>query len=116
MALDLGISLEMLLLFTENKKERPDQLSLTFRIRGAWLVGVGLEDRKKVYSALGTIYSHRSQVAHNGEIDYQGLDHTQISDQRKVHLEVAERIFQKLILIGCIPDWKEIILGGSLPE
>ena len=40
-ALDIGIALERLLL----ANSKGDQLSLAFRLRGAWLIGEGIQDR-----------------------------------------------------------------------
>ena len=111
-ALDLGIALEMVLLYSENKIEIPNQLALSFRTRGAWIAGEDLDDRKNIYNTLNMIYSQRSQVAHNGEIDYKKLTHPEIIKAQTNNIEIAERIFQKLILTGCAPNWKEVILGG----
>lgn len=61
--LDLGITLEMLLLDDNLNKE---QLSLSFRLRGSWLIGTTKEDRVGKYNELRDIYNYRSDVAHSG--------------------------------------------------
>jgi hypothetical protein len=61
--LDLGITLEMLLL-DDNRNN--DQLSLSFRLRGSWLLGKSAEDRIEKHRQLREIYAYRSQVAHSG--------------------------------------------------
>ncbi len=114
MALDLGIALEMLLLFSENKKERPDQLSLSYRLRGAWIAGDTLEERRSIYDTLNTIYSHRSQVAHNGKIDHKNKTPHEIRALQNKQIEVAEKVFQRLLLLGSPPNWKEVTLGANL--
>ncbi len=114
MALDLGIALEMLLLFSENKKERPDQLSLSYRLRGAWIAGDTLEERRSIYDTLNTIYSHRSQVAHNGKIDHKNKTPDEIRALQNKQIEVAEKVFQRLLLLGSPPNWKEVTLGANL--
>jgi hypothetical protein len=61
--LDLGIALEMLLLKDNANHE---QLALSFRLRGAWLVASSAEERVVAYGKLRDIYKYRSQVAHSG--------------------------------------------------
>ena len=43
-----------------------DQLSLSFRLRGSWLIGQSVEDRHEKYRQLRDLYDYRSQVAHGG--------------------------------------------------
>ena len=117
-SLDLGIALEMLLLNRDHEGEdAPRQLSLTFRLRGAWLVGRTSEERLAIYKILGKIYDLRSKVAHNGmsnELDK--MDHAKREQMFKEHVSVAERIFQKLIIEGTPSDWSSIITGGSIEK
>jgi hypothetical protein len=57
--LDLGISLEMALL-EDNKNN--DQLSLSFGLRGSWLIAADYEERQLIYRQLREMYDFRSQV------------------------------------------------------
>jgi hypothetical protein len=114
-ALDLGIALEMLLLNAEhNKQELPDQLSLHFRLRGAWLVGDSTTKRQAAYKILRKIYTWRSQVAHNGysnELEASGSEAaSKIKQEMREAVTITEQIFQTLILEGT-PDWQQLILG-----
>ena len=105
--LDLGIALEMILL-EDNKNN--DQLSLSFRLRGAWFISDDAKDRRAVYSALRSIYEHRSQVAHSGVLC--GNHPEKIQKVRESYGEyesIAERIIAKRILEGK-PDWTRLIL------
>lgn len=61
--LDLGIALEMMLLEDNNNN---GQLSLSFRLRGSWLISESQEERIENYEMLKDIYNSRSQVAHAG--------------------------------------------------
>jgi hypothetical protein len=106
--LDLGIALEMMLL-EDNKKN--DQLSLSFRLRGSWLVGADHQDRVFVYRELRDIYDYRSQVAHTGALC--GNDAKKIKLVReKFHnyAILAEKIIRELIYRNG-PDWQKLILG-----
>lgn len=113
--LDLGIALEMLLLHQEHgKQELPGQLTLHFRLRGAWLIGSSTEERRSLFRALGKIYSLRSQMAHNGSSDE--LARMSYEDRRKMiegHISIGERITQRLIISGFPNDWSSLILGGE---
>ena len=111
-ALDLGISLEMLLLANENEKDIPDQLSLTFRLRGAWLIGADETDRVDVYKSLKTIYAIRSQLAHTGRSKI--LDKLDFNSRKVLfdeHFKTADRIVQKLLLSSSYPSWDDLVLN-----
>ena len=107
--LDLGIALEMLLL-----KDNPNntQLSLSFRLRGSWLLSNSKEDRLVKYQQLKEIYNYRSQVAHSG-ILCDGNQEKIESARRSFpeYLLLAENICQKIIKDGS-PDWDKLILNA----
>lgn len=113
-ALDLGIALEMMLLNTEHGgQELPGQLHLHFRLRGSWLIGKTIDERKSLYRILGKIYNLRSQLAHNGFSDeLNKMPHQDRDRMLAEHAHVAGRIFQKLILDGTPRDWPGLILGS----
>jgi len=114
-ALDLGIALEMVLLFSEHKnREFPDQLSNHLRLRGTWLVDGGFSERKKNFGILGKIYTHRSEVAHSGTLRDTKKDRRETKELIDCHVELAERIIQKLILNGGPPNWSGLVLGKAL--
>ena len=105
--LDLGIALEMAIL-EDNKNS--DQLSLSFRLRGSWLIGREKEERQNIYRKLRDIYNYRSQVAHSGTLC--GNDPEQINAVRERFQEyslLAEKIIRHLIFNGR-PDWTRLIL------
>lgn len=108
-ALDVGIALEMLLL----NDSPPEQLSLTFRLRGAWLLGKTKEERERAYKTLSRIYTLRSKVAHEG---YAKDLRDSWSDDAKADAaerdRLAEDIFRRLIL-GAKPDWRTLVLGDT---
>ncbi len=106
--LDLGIALEMLLLTNSNK----EQLSLSFRLRGSWLLGVGKEDRFKKYEQLKKIYGYRSDVAHNGMLCKGKQEKiTQVGQSFPEYLTIAENICQKVIKDG-YPNWDKLVLDA----
>lgn len=107
--LDLGIALEMLLL---NNNPNNNQLSLSFRLHGSWLVGSDKEDRVKKYKQLKEIYTYRSQVAHSGLLcngNQEKIERVQQSFPE--YLTIAENICQKVIKDGC-PDWDKLVLDA----
>ena len=105
--LDLGICLEMALL-GDNKNL--DQLSLSFRLRGSWLIGLDKNDRKKVYTLLKEIYNYRSQVAHSGILTKNRPEKINaIREKFNEYSIIAERIIYLLITNGR-PNWANLIL------
>ncbi|WP_143277326.1 HEPN domain-containing protein [Bordetella genomosp. 9] len=102
--LDLCIALEMLLL-SENKTE---QLSLSFRVRGAWLLGKDAAGRKTIYSNLKQLYTARSKVAHTGRIET-GLQE-KMRDSLSQSFEIAEKCFRFVLSNGFTINWDSIIL------
>ncbi|MBI5643349.1 MAG: hypothetical protein HY954_07740 [Deltaproteobacteria bacterium] len=104
--LDLGIALEMLLL--DGKDE---QLALSFRLRGSWLIG-NSQNRKKIFEQLKKIYKFRSQVAHSGLL-CEGIAEkiAHVRDTFPEYQSLAEDICQKIIKDG-IPDWEKLILNS----
>lgn len=105
--LDLGIALEMAIL-EDNKNS--EQLSLSFRLRGSWLIAREKEERQNIYCKLRDIYNYRSQVAHSGTLC--GNDPKQINVVREQFQEyslLAEKIIRHLIFNGR-PDWTRLIL------
>lgn len=106
--LDLGITLEMLLL-DDNKNN--DQLSLSFRLRGSWLLGETAEDRLVIYKQLRDIYNYRSQVAHTGILcSGDNLKIKEVQDTFPQYQSLAEQVC-RYILINGKPNWNEIVLG-----
>ncbi len=108
-ALDLGIALESLLL--ENSKG--DQLSLTFRLRGAWFIGKTAEERSAYFKTLHEIYKLRSEVAHSGGSKTLAGS-SPYEDKLSHHFRLAEKIARKAILEPS-PDWDRLILGHGSP-
>lgn len=107
--LDLGIALEMSLL-EDNRNN--DQLSLTFRLRGSWLLGKDKEERKAIFQQLRELYIYRSQVAHSGILCGNDPEKIQsIINKFNEYSLLAERIIHYLIQFGS-PDWTALILDA----
>jgi hypothetical protein len=106
--LDLGIVLEMLLL-EDNRNY--DQLALSFRLRGSWLLGKSPEDRVKKHQQLKEIYIYRSQVAHSGVLcGGVAAKIERVGQSFPEYQALAEDICQKIIKEGK-PDWSRLVLG-----
>lgn len=109
--LDLGISLEMMLL-EDNKNN--DQLSLSFRLRGSWLISNDENERVENYRTLKEIYEYRSQVAHAGILekgDYEKIN--AIRENFGKYQQIAEKVGTRLLINGK-PDWQKLVLGIQL--
>jgi len=105
--LDLGIALEMMLQADNNTRE---QLSLTFRLRGSWLVEpLDSTKRKKAYLALKTIYNCRSDVAHSGRLKESNMNI--FAEGRDEFFGLAEQIARTLLLRPSV-DWESIIIAA----
>jgi len=90
-----------------------DQLSLSFRLRGSWLIGKNSNEREIVYKKLKDIYNYRSQVAHSGMLC--GNDMVKINkvrDNFENYCAIAEKIIRKIIFEKK-PDWSKLILGNN---
>lgn len=109
--LEVAIALEMMLL-DENKT---DQLSLSFRLRGAWLLEEDAEQRLKTYKDLKNLYIYRSQAAHTGQLSDGKKKQKKIQaarDEIPRYLEIAESVFEHLLINGK-PDWDRLILNAK---
>lgn len=107
--LDLGITIEMLLLDDNRNNE---QLSLTFRLRGSWLLGKSAKERVEIYEQLKEIYTYRSQVAHSGVLcKGNGVKITSVRKSFSKYQYLAEEICRKIIKDG-IPDWNGLVLNA----
>jgi len=105
--LDLGIALEMALL-EDNKNN--DQLSLSFRLRGSWLIAADYEERQLIYRQLQDIYKFRSQVAHSGALCQNDFDKIRVvRESFQEYSLLAEKIVRQLIYIRNL-DWTSVIL------
>lgn len=107
--LDLAIALEMILLGKSNK----EQLALSFRLRGSYLIGETVEERTSVYQDLKNLYTYRSEVAHSGllrENNQKKIE--EVRERFPQLLQIADRIVQKAILDE-LPDWDNLILGAQ---
>lgn len=107
--LDLGISLEMMLL-EDNKNN--DQLSLALRLRGSWLISNNESERIENYKILRDIYNYRSQVAHSGLLEKDNFQKINtVKESFGKYQEVAEKIGTRLLINGK-PDWNKLVLGA----
>jgi hypothetical protein len=104
-AIDLGISLEALLLHQMGRDR--GELSYRLRLRGAALLGGTVADRKATYDVLNRMYGYRSAAAHTGRLDadvkYANFD---------PGIALGARLIRKVIEHGAWPDWDARVLGG----
>ncbi|MGR3452864.1 hypothetical protein [Pseudooceanicola sp.] len=108
-AVDLAVALESALLFDAHGNKGTDQLSLTFRLRAAWLIGKNPEDRVRVHNIMRKIYDYRSKAIHTGDIPG---DKSKVAECLETGTQEACRIISELIRRRHQVDWSKIVLGG----
>ncbi|MBV6753683.1 hypothetical protein KV580_25535 [Pseudomonas chlororaphis] len=107
-AIDLGVAMESLLLVGLGDTA---QLSLTLRLRGAWLLGRNFAERKVIYSLLRDLYNCRSSSAHSGKLSNAARAETALKDG----LPLCARAIKEVISRGgeLTPSfWEDLLLGG----
>lgn len=109
--LDMCIALEMLLLQDSGSKE---QLSMTFRLRGTWLLGGNQEERARNVQLFKNLYSYRSSVAHGGEIRDKKFWKDPIANTQEL-FSLTERVIKAYIAKGRLSakQWETLLIGGS---
>jgi len=112
-AIDIGVALEALLL---GDLEPNDQISLAFRLRGAWLLGENPAERREYVKQFNAIYTCRSVAVHTGSLPTKGviIDSTKVAEHefimnRARHLTATSIL--KVIHGSAIPEWSSLILG-----
>jgi hypothetical protein len=114
-AIDLGISLEALLL---TDLAPNDQISLAFRLRGAWLLGANTVERGNLARQFSAIYTCRSAAVHDGKLPKKSY----LVGSKKVPADeftmdhapsLAARAVLRVIELGHIPDWNTLLLGAG---
>lgn len=108
--LDLGIALEMALL---DDNTNNDQLSLSFRLRGSWLIGEDKDGRLEVFQKLKEIYKYRSQVAHSGILCRNDTTKINLVRDRFAEYELLAAQILRCLILNDKPDWGELVLGST---
>ncbi|WP_176039754.1 HEPN domain-containing protein [Burkholderia stabilis] len=109
-ALDLGIALEALLL---SKDADRIQLSLQLRLRGAWLLGNTVTQRREVFDQLKLIYDARSGAAHTGQI---GSRPNEIEARRTAidqGMVTCAQAIREIVERNGFPEWRDMLLGAD---
>lgn len=112
-AIDLGVAMESLLLA---ELDDTAQISLTLRLRGAWLLGRDFAERKDIYSLLRDLYSCRSSAAHSGKLSKKAKDAARAEIALKDGLPLCARAIKEVIFRGgelTSSFWDELLLGGG---
>lgn len=100
-----------MVLLGDNKNN--DQLSLSFRLRGSWLLESDPKSRKTAYCLLRDIYKYRSQVAHSGILCANDIGKIKkVREKFTEYCTLAEKIVRIIILNGK-PDWTDLILDNT---
>ncbi|WP_193098104.1 HEPN domain-containing protein [Burkholderia sp. Z1] len=109
-ALDLGIALESLLLNHQPSKE---QLSLQFRIRGAWLLGESGQHRAELFDIFNKLYSYRSFAAHSGAVAPAKTSEEEVKKTLEAGLRLCADAIRKVIDNGGFPAWDRLVVGAD---
>ena len=107
--IDLRIALESVFLSDDKgRSEKRHRLA----IRGAWLLGESIDDRKRKFDTLRFVYDYASSVIHGGT--------PKVKKGRDLGQDIAEaqdfcrRAIMKIAKAGKMPDWPSLILGQEL--
>ncbi len=112
-AIDLGIALEALLL---NDRSYQEQITFTFRLRGAWLLGNDLIARSRLMAIFKALYELRSAAVHSGKVSA----NTKVTGRGKVEtrtlldegIRLCGDTIRKIISQQEFPDWEDLVLGA----
>jgi hypothetical protein len=109
-AIDIGISLESLLI-----DEHGTEIMYKLAMRGARLLGADREDRETLFALFQGLYTARSRAAHGGELEdkirTKGRGHVAPRAVLDEGYPLAARAIRKVIEMGKIPDWDDLVMG-----
>ena len=109
-ALDLGISLEMVLLAGEGGKS---QIRHKFSTRASWLIGRDGQERLILFKLFQRIYDDRSSIAHEGFSNKLQKCNFQSSGKHLTdNFALAERVFREIIINGLPTCWNALVLDA----
>lgn len=109
-ALDLGIALESLLLAHQQSK---DQLSLQFRLRGAWLLGRDAQHRTELFETFNKLYMYRSYAAHSGSIASKKTPEEEVMKTLSAGIHLCAQAIRKIIEDMRFPQWNRLLMGDD---
>jgi Apea-like HEPN len=111
-ALELVLGLEALLSIDEGQQ---DQISLAFRLRGAWLLGKDEDDRVALYEFFKKLYAVRSGIVHGRSVpkyvNLPGRAKVLIGQFLNGGIEHCSSGIQEIVRLGRIPNWTRLVLG-----
>lgn len=108
-AIDLGVALEGA--FLRDQPGDRIELSYRMRLRAAWFLGSGVEERANIMRKLRDVYAARSTALHAGTLkpQFHKLDTAQLLEDGEALTAQAVR---KLVQEG-EPDWERLCLGAT---
>ena len=101
-AIELGVALEALLVAD---RDADAQVSYLLRVRGAWLGGGTLEERRERRKLLKQVYDLRSRAVHSGTLNRQQAG--EILHEGSV---LCANLIHRVIEQGSMPSWDDLIL------
>lgn len=124
--LDLAIAYESLLI-----PKKVDEITATLCLRGAWLLSATQEERIATHNMLNALYKQRSQIVHQGGLEWElgkWTGRENLERRRKGQAdsrELLEKLFREFARLATHmirngipddPDWKKLVLGGLAPQ
>jgi len=106
-AIELRVALESLFLGMRNEGE----LSYRLAMRGAFAIGTGYAERKRIFVTLRDAYAAGSEAVHNGRFSKKTLSRN-VGEILREAAEIVRRAITKR-LDQPEPDYEELILGGG---
>ena len=109
-AIDLGISLEMLLLHGKNEKT---ELSFRIAMHGATFVGGSSSEQQTNFAIIKRAYQLRSDGVHSGRLKSRDVEKAQTDINAAINL--ATVVALKVLDLGRFPNWESECLFSNSP-
>lgn len=104
-AIELGVALEALLVAD---KESGATISYLLRVRGAWLGGGSMAQRRHNKALLREAYDLRSKAVHTGRLN------DSAAETLRECSELCAKLIRGVIERGAMPDWETLILTPDI--
>jgi hypothetical protein len=112
-AIDLGTCMEVLLMHGEQSGNT--EIRNKVGIRAAWLLGAGIDDRKRIFDLAKNVYDYRSTGAHEGKLPKKPKagEIEKIAETLDRGDRLCVEIIEKILDVGDWPKWDSVVIGGG---
>ncbi len=110
-AIDIGTICELILMHDLSDSSNTE-ISFKLAMRGAWLLGNSVDERKDIFAQLQSAYKKRSIAVHRGKFKNSTREQTYWIE---MHFEslLVEQMICKILDQESFPKWSTLVLGGD---